>query len=96
MIIIAYPDSFRTDKLKLHENVCKNHDYCEREMPEIGNNILKYNHWEKSLKVPFVIYPDTESLFKVENILPPVIHYLYIVHLVAIKINMIIIEVKIA
>ena len=65
-------------------------------MPEMGNNILKYNNWEKSLKVPFVIYPDTESLFKVKNILPPVIHYLYTVHLVAMKRNMITIEVKIA
>ena len=31
-------------------------------MTEEGKNILKYNHGEKSLKVPFVIYADTESL----------------------------------
>ena len=32
----------------IHENVCKNHDYCHTEMPEKSKNILKYNHGEKS------------------------------------------------
>ena len=40
--------SFRTEnKLKEHENVCKNHDYCYIEMPK-EQSILKYNH-EKDL-----------------------------------------------
>ena len=43
------PRSFRTEnELKIHENVCKNHDYCHIEMPEKSKNILKYNHGEKS------------------------------------------------
>ena len=43
------PCSFRTEnELKIHENVCKNHDYCHTEMPEKSKNILKYNHGEKS------------------------------------------------
>ena len=43
------PRSFRTEnELKIHENVCKNHDYCHTEMPEKSKNILKYNHREKS------------------------------------------------
>ena len=33
-------------------------------MPERGKNILKYNHREKSRKVLFVIYKDTEFLFE--------------------------------
>lgn len=37
-------------------NVCKNHNYCHKEMPEVGKNILKYNHTQKSIKVPFIIY----------------------------------------
>ena len=33
-------------------------------MPEEDNKILKYNHGEKSMKHPFVIYPDLEYLLK--------------------------------
>ena len=55
--------SFRTDnKLKKHERLCNNHDYCHVEMPTRDNNTLKYNHGEKSLKVPWVIYADFECL----------------------------------
>ena len=31
-------------------------------MPNKDNNKLKYNHGEKSLKVPFTIYADLECL----------------------------------
>lgn len=31
-------------------------------MSQKDNNILKYNHEEKLMKVPFVIYADTEYL----------------------------------
>ena len=45
--------SFRTDNaLKKHERLRNNHDYCHIEMPTRDNNSLKYNHGEKSLKVP--------------------------------------------
>ena len=55
--------SFRTDnKLKKHEKLCNNHDYCHVEMPTRNNNTLKYNHGEKSLKLPNIIYADLESL----------------------------------
>ena len=33
-------------------------------MPTKGNSIIKYNHGEKSMKVPFVIYADLECLLK--------------------------------
>ena len=33
-------------------------------MPEEYNKILKYNHGEKSMKAPFIIYADLESLLK--------------------------------
>ena len=47
--------SFRIkNKLKSRENLCKNHDYCYIEMPQKGNNVLKHNHEEKFIKVPFV------------------------------------------
>ena len=37
-------------------------------MPEKDNKILKYNHGEKSMKVPFTIYADLESLLEKMNI----------------------------
>ena len=43
------------NKPKKHENVCKNYDYCYVEMPKRYNEILKYNHGEKSMKDPFII-----------------------------------------
>ena len=57
--------SFSTEnKLKEHENVCKIHNYCHKEMPKKGKNRLKYNHGEKPMKVPFIIYADTEPLLE--------------------------------
>ena len=56
--------SYRTkNKLKKHENVCNDHDYCCVEMHN-EDEILKYNHGEKSLKAPPIIYADLECLFK--------------------------------
>ena len=57
--------SFRTAyKLKSHESLCKDHDYCHVKMPEAHSNILKFNHEQKSLRIPFVTYVDTESLLE--------------------------------
>ena len=50
------------NKLKKHKNVCGNHGYCYVEIPEEDNKILKYDHGEKSMKVPFIIYADLGSL----------------------------------
>ena len=33
-------------------------------MPEKDNKILKYNYGEKSMKAPFIIYADLESLLE--------------------------------
>ena len=55
------------NKLKKLKKVCENHDYCYVEMPEEGNKILKYNQGEKSVKVPFIIYADLESLLEKMN-----------------------------
>ena len=51
-------------KLKKHERVCNDHDYCYVEIPNEDTKILKYNHREKSMKVPFIIYTDLECLNK--------------------------------
>ena len=57
--------SYRTEnKLEAHKRICENHDYCHVEMPTKSNNIIKYNHGEKSMKLPFVIYADLECLLE--------------------------------
>ena len=52
------------NKLEKHKNVLENHDYCHTEIPEKDNEILKYNHGEKSMRVPFAIYADLECLLE--------------------------------
>ena len=55
------------NKLKKHERVCNNHDYCHVIMPKEDEKILKYNRVEKSLKAPFIIYADLECILKKEQ-----------------------------
>ena len=57
--------SFRTEnKLKSHEKVCKNKDFCESVMSLEKEKILEFNHYMKSDKMQFIIYADIESLIK--------------------------------
>ena len=57
--------SFRTEnKLKSHEKVCKNKDLCEIAMPPGKDNILEFNQYIKSDKMPYITYADIESLIK--------------------------------
>ena len=56
--------SFTThNKLKKHERVCNNHDYCRVDMPKEHEKI-KYLPGEKSLKALFIVYADLECLLK--------------------------------
>ena len=52
------------NRLEAHKKICENHDYCYVEMPTKNNNIIKYYHGEKSMKLPFVIYADLECLLE--------------------------------
>ena len=57
--------SYTTEKkLRKHERICENNDFCHPKMPDEdeNNKILKYISGEKSLKVPFTIYADLECL----------------------------------
>ena len=57
--------SYRTkSKLEAHKKICENHDYCHVEMPTKNNNTIKYNHGEKSMKLPFAVYADLECLLE--------------------------------
>ena len=51
-------------KLKSHENVRKNKDLCLAEMPSENDNILEFNQYMKSEKMPYIIYAGVESLIK--------------------------------
>ena len=60
--------TYRTkNKLESHKKVYENHDYCRVVMLNEDNKILKYNHGEKSMKAPFIIYADLESLLEKMN-----------------------------
>ena len=99
------------NKLEKHEKVCNDHDYCYVEMPSEDNKILKYNHGEKSIKVPFILYADLECLLekmhscqnnpeksytvKKQCIHLLLIQCLHMVHLTQQKTNLIVTEAKI-
>ena len=54
-------------KLRKHEIICTDPDFCHLKMPDEDNKILKYIPGEKSLKVPFIIYADLECLLQKIN-----------------------------
>ena len=57
--------SFRTEnKLKSHVRVCKNTDFCGIVMPSEKDNILEFNQYIKSDKMPYIIYADIESFIQ--------------------------------
>ena len=57
--------SYRTkNKLEAHKKICENHNYCHVEMLTKGNNTIKFNHGEKSIKMSFTIYADLECLLE--------------------------------
>ena len=57
--------SYRTEnELEAHKKICEKLDYCHVEMPTKNNNNIKYNHGERSMKLPFVIYADLECLLE--------------------------------
>ena len=56
------------NKLEEHKKICENNRYCNVEMPNEDNNIIKYNQGEKSIKSPIIIYADLECLLEKMNI----------------------------
>ena len=51
-------------KLKSHEKICKNKDFCGIVMPPEKNNVLEFNQYIKSDKMLHIIYADIESLIR--------------------------------
>ena len=59
--------SFTTEsKPKSHEKLCKNKDFCGIVKDNIleKHNILEFNQYMKSDKIPYIIYAHIESLIK--------------------------------
>ena len=54
----------RKKTLKTCNEVWNDHDYCYVEMPNEDNKILKYNHGEKLMKAPAIIYADLKCLLE--------------------------------
>ena len=55
--------SFRTkNKRELHKKVCENKDFCNVVMPSEDTKILGFSQYQKSDKVPFIIFADLEIL----------------------------------
>ena len=55
--------SFRTEnKLKSHEKVCKNKDFCAIAMSSKKDKTLDFKYCLKSNKMAYIIYADIESL----------------------------------
>ena len=51
-------------KLKSHEKVFKNKDFCGTVMPSEKDNILEFKQYINSDKMLCIIYVDIESLIK--------------------------------
>ena len=57
--------SFATEnKREFLKNVCENRDFCNIVMPSEDTKILEFNQYQKSDKVPFIIYADLECLIE--------------------------------
>ena len=54
----------KENKLKSHEKVCKNKVFCGIIMPLKKDNMLTFNQYMKSEKIPHIIYVDVEYLIK--------------------------------
>ena len=57
--------SLRTEnKLKSHEKVCKNKDFCGIVLSSEKDIVLEFNQYMKSDKMSYIIYADIEFLIK--------------------------------
>ena len=50
--------------IKSHEKACENKNFCGIIMSSKKDNILEFNQYMKSDKMPYFIYTDMESLIK--------------------------------
>ena len=51
-------------KLKSHEKVCKNEDFCGTVMPSKKGDLKEFTQYTKSDKMPHITYADIKYLVK--------------------------------
>ena len=56
------PSLLQFKKVKSHEKVCQNKDFCGAAMPLEDTKMLEFNQYVKSDKMPYTIYANLESL----------------------------------
>ena len=62
---LNYLYSLRTEnKLRSHEKVCHNKNFCEIMMSFKEDNVLKFNQYMNSDKMLYIIYADSQTLLK--------------------------------
>ena len=49
------------NKIKSHEMVCKYKDFYGFVMPSVKDNVLEFNQYMKSDKMPYIFHADMES-----------------------------------
>ena len=66
---LNYFHSYRTiNKLKNHEQLPQNHDFCNLKLPNEDNKYISSTSGKNTLKTPFIIYADLECLlFKINS-----------------------------
>lgn len=54
------------DRLKKHEPICTNLNKCAIEMPseDDGSNFVKFENYERGMKVPYIVYLDLEVILR--------------------------------
>ncbi|XP_065640589.1 uncharacterized protein LOC136073148 [Hydra vulgaris] len=58
------------ESLSKHKLYCDTHDSVRIELPK-PNTMIKFNHFKKTMRVPFVVYADFESIIKPINTCEP-------------------------
>lgn len=51
-------------KLDQHKILCSSMNDCAIEMPDLGKNYETFKNYKNEIKIPFIIYADTEALLK--------------------------------
>ena len=59
------------EKLNDHKTYCGVHKAVKIEMPKPGENILQFEHYNRSLKVPFAVYADFECMLQKSKLVNP-------------------------